>query len=266
MKEFIHLLQKQVSEPGLFSLYHLISLVVIIIVTIFISYKFRNCKETTYKRIIIISWLICLILEIFKQLILSYNYESDSFSYSFYNLPFHLCSTIYYIAPLLFFLKQEKHQFLKDALNGFMGIFVLFGGIMVVLYNEIVMSTRLYTNIQTMIHHGIQVMLGVFIVTWNRKSFNFMTFLRSLIILAIYTVLAIIVNVSLTPIADGIDMFYVNPLEISVLPLINEIHRNVGFIPYLLVYLSFIIVWGFIVYFIEIISIKHSISYTFKLK
>ena len=174
---------------------------------------------------------------------------------------------IYYIAPILFFINKEKHPFLYDALVGFMGIFVLFGGVIVVLYNEIVMTNLLFINIQTMVHHGIQVILGVFIVTWNRKTFDISTFIKSILILAIYTILAIIVNVILTPIADGIDMFYVNPYEESILPVINQIHTNVGYFAYLVVYLSIIILYGFITYFIEALSINHGkIKMVFKKK
>ena len=58
-------------------------------------------------------------------------------------------------------------------------------------------------------------------------------------------------NMLLTPVADGIDMFYVNPYEVSVLPVINEIHRNAGFIPYLAVYLAIVALSGFFVYAVE---------------
>ncbi|MBQ7276303.1 MAG: YwaF family protein [Bacilli bacterium] len=257
MDKLIHFFQYQVEEPGLFSLFHIVFLVIIVSMTVFISIRFKNCSEKTYKKIILICWIICLIMESIKQIVKSFVYGSPSyFKYSFYDLPFHLCSLIYYIAPVLIFVKREKASFLYDALSWFMAIFSLFGGVIVILFNSIVMSTLLYTNIQTMIHHGIQVLLGVFIVTWNRKRLNIHSFLKSLVILSVYTILAILINVLITPVSNGIDMFYVNPYEVSVIPVINEIHRNVGFTPYLMVYLLLIILMGFITYMVEVLIVN----------
>ena len=257
MDKLIHFFQYQVEEPGLFSLFHIVFLVIIVSMTVFISIRFKNCSEKTYKKIILICWIICLIMESIKQIVKSFVYGSPSyFKYSFYDLPFHLCSLIYYIAPVLIFVKREKASFLYDSLSWFMAIFSLFGGVIVILFNSIVMSTLLYTNIQTMIHHGIQVLLGVFIVTWNRKRLNIYSFLKSLVILSVYTILAILINVLITPVSNGIDMFYVNPYEVSVIPVINEIHRNVGFIPYLMVYLLLIILMGFITYMVEVLIVN----------
>lgn len=257
MDKLIHFFQYQVEEPGLFSLFHIVFLVIIVSMTVFISIRFKNCSEKTYKKIILICWIICLIMESIKQIVKSFVYGSPSyFKYSFYDFPFHLCSLIYYIAPVLIFVKREKASFLYDSLSWFMAIFSLFGGVIVILFNSIVMSTLLYTNIQTMIHHGIQVLLGVFIVTWNRKRLNIYSFLKSLVILSVYTILAILINVLITPVSNGIDMFYVNPYEVSVIPVINEIHRNVGFTPYLIVYLLLIILMGFITYMVEVLIVN----------
>ena len=258
MGEFIHLLQKQMEVPGLFSLFHIIWILIILLVTIIISYRFKNCSYKTYKIIMAICFFICLVMEIFKQLVLSYNYGSPSyFHYDFYNLPFHLCSTIYYIVPILLLINKDKHKALNESLTGFMCFFVLFGGLIVVLYNSIVMSERMYTNIQTMVHHGIQVILGVFMFVWNRKEISIKTFYKSLIILGIFTILAIVVNISLFKKSGGIDMFYVNPYEVSVIPVINTIHEKAGFIPYLIVYLFFVVFLGFLTYLIEMLFANH---------
>ncbi|MBO7078534.1 MAG: YwaF family protein, partial [Bacilli bacterium] len=235
----------------------MIAVLIIIGVTILVSIKFKDCSYKTYKIIMGLSWGVCLIMEILKQLVLSYNYGNPSyFYYDFYNLPFHLCSTIYYIVPILLLINKEKNSTLNDALTGFMCFFVLYAGLAVVFYNDIVMSDRVYTNFQTMAHPGIQVVLGVFMFVWNRKSINFKTFLRSLIVLAIFTTLAIIVNISLYNVSGGIDMFYVNPYEVSVIPVINAIHENVGFIPYLIVYLICVVALGLLTYLLLMLFIK----------
>lgn len=252
MINLIHFFQYQVEKPAMFGVFHLVWIALIIIAAVAVSAGFRNCSEKTYRRVIFVCWLICLILEIIKQPVKSLQWgDNPYFRYSFYDFPFHLCSTIYYIAPALFLMKRGKHPAVYDALCWFCGIFVLLGGIIVVLYNDIVMSETLFFNLQSMVHHGIQIVLGVFIVVRNREKLNIYSYLKALAVLGVYTALAIAVNALLTPVADGIDMFYVNPYEVSVLPVINEIHRNAGFIPYLAVYLAIVALLGFLVYAVE---------------
>ena len=252
MADIIRFFQAEMDKPGLFSLFHIISLIIILGITIFISVVFKNCKEKTYKRIIFVFWSICIILEIMKQIIKSFVYgPPHHFIYSFYDFPFHMCSTMFYLAPVLIFMKREKHPNLYDSITGYMCFFVLFAGLVVVLYNQVVMSNLIFTNIQTMIHHGAQVVLGVFMVVWNRDRLSLKMFFESLIVLAIFIVLAIIINTILTPYVDGIDMFYLNPLQVSSIPIASDIQANAGFIVYLLVYLIGIFSIGLIFYFIE---------------
>ena len=254
MEEFIRFFQKEMEVPGMFSLFHLIAILLVAGTTFLVSFKFKNCSYRTYKLLLLIFWGICIIMEILKQLVLSYHAGNPSyFSYDFYNLPFHLCSTIYYVVPILLLIDKDKHKATYDSIIGFMAFFVLFGGIIVLFINSLVMSERIYTNIQSMAHHGIQIVVGIFIFVWNRKTINIKTFLRSLIVLAIYTALAIIVNMSLFKISNGIDMFYVNPYEVSVIPGINTLHEKFGFIPYLIAYLTLIVLMGFITYLLEML-------------
>ena len=183
------------------------------------------------------------------------------------DFPFHLCSTIYYIAPILIFVKRDKHPVLYDTMVGFASFFIFIGGLVVIAMTGFVFSNTLYTNIQSMVHHGCQVMLGIFIVVWNRKYITLKTFLRSLIVLGTYVVLAIIFNVLVSPLCEGIDMFYVNPLNISPLPIIYVIQKKAGFIPYLIVYQLLLISAGFLSFFIEMMFIhKFNIKEIFKLK
>ena len=267
MGNFIHFLQYEVEKPTAFSPFHILVLFIVLATTTTISVLFRNSSEKTYKRIILITWISCIILEIFKQMVKGYNYETNTFKLSLIDFPFHLCSMIYYVAPILIFAKREKHPFLYDMMVGFTAFFIFIGGLVVIAMTGFVLSNLLYTNIQSMVHHGCQVMLGIFIVVWNRKYITIKTFLRSLIVLGIYTVLAILVNVLFTPLCDYIDMFYVNPFKLSPLPIISVIQEKAGFIPYLIVYLLLLISAGFIVYFIEMTIIhKFKIKEIFKLE
>ena len=154
----------------MFGVFHLVCIALITIAAVAVSAAFKNCSDKVCRRVIFVCWLICLILEIIKQPVKSlYWGDEPYFRYSFYDFPFHLCSTVYYIAPVLFLMKREKCPAVYDALTWFCGIFVLLGGMIVVLYNDLVMSETLFINVQSMIHHGIQTVLGVF--TGKRATF-----------------------------------------------------------------------------------------------
>lgn len=254
MIEFIHAFQGEMTKPGLFSLFHIISLIIIIIITIIISYKFKNCNSKTYKIILFIAWLICLIFEIMKQLVLSLHYgENSYFEYDFYHLPFHLCSSIYYIVPLILLINKDKHPSIVTALEIYMCTFVLLGGMIVIIYNDLVMSNLIYTNIQTMVHHGMQVIIGVFIFVWNRNKFILKDFIKSIPVILLFIAIAIIIDVIIFKSGHEIDMFYVNPYQISAIPILYLIQEKLGYIVYLITYTILLILGSFIVYLIQVL-------------
>ena len=252
MDKIINSFQGQMERPGLFSLFHIISLVIIIIATIIICYLFKNVNERKYKRIMLIGWIICIVLEVMKQIIKSFHYGNPSYwQYDFYDFPFHICSSIFYIAPIIIFTSRKKHPLLYDAAIGYFCFFLLLGGTTVTLYTDMVYSNLIFTNVQTMIHHGLIVVLGIYSVVWNHKELSFKMFLKSLIVLAILMSMAIIINVVLHPFANGIDMFFINPLEETTLPVVNVIQRDFGYPVYLAGYILVMSSLGFITYVIE---------------
>ena len=58
-------------------------------------------------------------------------------------------------------------------------------------------------------------------------------------------------------IGPDVKIISVNPYQVSVIPVINQIHEKVGFIPYLIVYILLVILAGFITYLIEMLSANH---------
>ena len=250
MGGIINFFQGEMNKPGLFSWFHLLGLVLIISTTVLISYYFKNAKEKTYKRILLTGWIILIVFEIGKQIVRSYHYGPPSYwSYNFYHLPFHICSMEFYLLPILVFVKREKCPHLIDAINGFMCFTALLAGMIVCVYTEIVMSTLIFTNIQTLVHHGLQVVLGIYIFVWNRKNIDLLTYIKSLIVFLILALAALIINVSLWP--RETDMFYLNPYLITSIPLGNIVQEKAGFIVYAIAYIFAVFLGSFVVYYTE---------------
>ena len=250
MIEFIHFLQGTMEEPGIFSWFHFIALIPIIACAILIPLFFKDVKEKTYKRILFIVWVALITLEIFKQLVKAYHYGEPSYwEYSIRDFPFSICSMVYYLIPIILFVNKEKHPKIVDAAVGYLSFITLTMGIVVCVYPKMVTSDLIYINIQTFVHHGALIVLGVFIYVWNRKNITIKTFYRSLIAFAITAVIAIIINVAFYP--HFINMFFINPTRITNLPIGNVVQEKAGYPIYLIGFLSLIALMTFLTYLVE---------------
>ena len=250
MEDFIHFLQGTMEEPEVISWFHFIALIPIIALAILIPLFFRNAEEKIYKRILFIFWVVLIILEIFKELVKSFHYGDPSYwEYSIRDFPFSICSMPYYFIPIVLFVNKEKHPKIVDAATGYLCLITLAAGIAVCIYTKMATSTLIYINIQTFIHHGSQVVLGIFIYVWNRKNITIKTFYRSLIAFLITAVIAIIINVAFYP--HFINMFFINPTRITNLPVGNIVQEKAGYPVYLIAFLSVIALMTFLTYFVE---------------
>lgn len=250
MEEFIHFLQGTMEEPGLISWFHFIALIPIIAFAILIPLFFKDTKEKTYKMILFIIWIVLIILEIFKQLVKAYHYGDPSYwEYSIRDFPFSICSMVYYLMPIILFVNKEKHPRVVDAAIGYLCFITLTMGIVVCVYTKMVTSELIYINIQTMVHHGVLIVIGIFIYVWNRKNITIKTFYRSLIAFAITAVIAIIINVAFYP--HFINMFFINPTRITNLPIGSIVQEKAGYPVYLIGFLSTIALVTFLTYLVE---------------
>lgn len=250
MEEFLHFLQGEMEVPGLLSWFHFLMLIPIIGLTIFISIYFKNTTEKIYKRILLIFWIVLFILEIFKQILKAFHYGSPSYwEYSVRDFPFSICSMLYFLIPIIYFVDPKKHPKIIDAVTGYLCFISLFSGIAVCVYTDMVMSNMIFINVQSLVHHGSQVILGVFVYVWNRNKITFKTVYRSFIAFLITAVIAIIINVSFYP--HFINMFFINPTRVTNLPIGSVIQEHAGYIVYLTLFLSLIALMTYLTYLVE---------------
>ena len=250
MEELLHFLQGEMEVPGILSWFHFIMLIPIIVFAFCLSYFFKDAKEKTYKRILLIVWIVLIILEIFKQILKAFHYGNPSYwEYSIRDFPFSICSMYYYLAPFIIFMNKEKHPTIVDACVGYLAFISLASGVAVCVYTDMVMSNMIFINIQSLVHHGSQVAIGVFVFVWNRKSITIKTVYRSLIAFLITAVIAIGINLCFYP--NFINMFFINPTRITNLPIGSVVQEKTGYTVYLICFLIFIGLVTFLVYFIE---------------
>ena len=250
MEEFLHFMQGEMTEPGVFSWFHFLALVPIITAAILVPWFLRNCSGKTYKRVLLFAWVTLLILEVGKQIVKAFHYGLPSYwEYSYRDFPFSICSMPYFFLPVLLFVNREKRPKIVDAATGYVALILLVAGVVVCLYPAMVTSRFIYINIQTFIHHGSQVVLGIFVYVWNRRTVTIKTYYRSLIAFGITAVIAILINIAFQP--HFINMFFINPLIITNLPIGNIVQEKAGYPVYLLGFLSVISLAAFLAYLAE---------------
>ncbi len=237
-------LDGNMTTPTNYGWFHLMFVGIAIATTILLCCLYRNCSDKTFRRIALIGWVVIVVLEIYKQLNFSYTFDREvgyHWTYQWYAFPFQFCSTPLYILPFVIFLKEGK---VRDVFVMFMIVFSFFGGLVVFIYPNDVFISTIGINIQTMIHHGLQVVFGIYFAVYYRKKLSWTLWAKSILVFVGCITVAMILNVSVAPlISDTFNMFYISPFHECTLPILSMVYTMVPYPVFFLVYvLGFVLV------------------------
>ena len=224
-------------EQSSYGWFHILSFVLMLAFAVFICVRFANCSDKTLRKITLITFVTLVVLDVYKQI--TYDWvEFDAalgefvWDYSWYSFPFQLCSTPHYVLPFIIWLKDGK---VRDAFIGYMCFFSFVGGAAVFFYPETCLTSFIGVNIQTMVHHGMQVVLGVFYAVNQRKKFNNAYFLRTLPVFVGFLGVAMVLNFAVQHAIwagggdDVFNMFYISPYHTSLIPVLDEISSSMPY-------------------------------------
>ena len=254
-------LKGKMPAPTNYGWFHLMFVMLAIAAIVLLCIFARNLKDKTFRRIIMWCWIVMLVLEIYKQLIYSvHEYDGQAYwRYQWYAFPFQLCSTPLYLLPFVAFMKEGK---VRDSIISFICTFAMFGGLVVFLYPNDVFVETIGINFQTMIHHGLQLVLGIYIMVYYRKKLNWRFFASGIITFLIMCGVAMSLNVLLyntIMVNNGqtFNMFYFSPYFPCTLALLGDlIWPNVPYIVFLLIYVIGFIIAAAIIFAIQYYIIK----------
>ncbi|MBP5313522.1 MAG: YwaF family protein [Eggerthellaceae bacterium] len=277
-EQMLNALQATMETPGNYGWFHLMSVAIMICVTVFMVMLINKAdakaaagiapgglfakqwlaktasknipvtgNEFTYRRFIAICWIIIVLFEIYKQLVFSLHVDGDaaSWSYQWYAFPYQLCSTPLYVMPFIAFLKPGK---IRNALMVFLASFALFGGLAVYVFPNDVYTNMIGINIQTMVHHGIQIITGIVTIAHLYKYLNFKTYLPAVLVFIPILLLALGLDVIGHYYIPGtFNMFYISPWYPCTLPVLSIIYAAVPYPVFLCTYVfGFMVVAGFV--------------------
>lgn len=220
-------LDGKMTTPTIYSWFHIMWLIIVIAFVALVVLKCKNISDKTF-RIIILSTAIGLIaFEIYKQLNFSYDPSIDTWDYQWYAFPFQFCSSPMYVLLLAGIIKDGKF---RDYLCSFMATFGLFAGIAVMLYPATVFIKTIGINIQTMVHHGSMVVIGVLMYVSGRAKIEHKTVLKGAAVFGVIVVMALIMNTLFYYFGDGstFNMLFIGPFaESCTLPLVEIFYTPV---------------------------------------
>ena len=266
----LELLRAQMECPPLYGWFHLTSVFITIAVSVLLCVFFRNANERTERRLIFILWIIMAVLEVYKQILYTFTTDGTTIAvdYTWPFFPFQLCSTPLYTLPLIAFCKSGKF---RDAIIGYTIAFSTFGGICVYAFPGDVFTVFAGINIQTMVHHGIQIITGVYLASKHRHRLTLRYYLSGGIVCLVAVLIAHLLNevVHRVLVSNGnyevFNMFYISPYHGCTLPVLSSIYPLVPYPVFLAIYIVGFIVAAAIIFLAArgIVYLAHNLRMRF---
>ncbi len=240
-EKFLHsVAQYTMTTPKNYGWFHLIFLFITLFATIGVCIWFyRHPSDIALRRFLFICWIVIALLEIGKQLVFSFSLNPETqeptWDYQWYAFPFQLCSSPLCLLLFAAFLREGKA---RQGVCTFLATFSLFGGIVVFFYPNDVFISIVFINVQTMIHHGIQIIVGVLLLSYYRQELNLKRFSYGLVTYAVIIATAMILNWVVPHFTDEtFNMFYISPYFPCTLPILSTLYSLVPYPIFLLIYL-----------------------------
>jgi hypothetical protein len=213
----------------------------VLLLTVFLCIKIKDASDRAFRTVIIVSWAVMFLLELFKQTLFPLTIEEGAvvYNYSWVDFPFQLCSTPIYVLPLLGFLRDGK---VRDFAASYIMTVGLIGGIAVYLSPGTVLISNMVKSVQSMVHHGIQVMTGVLTAVYYRKRITKSFFYRGIVTFSVMFLIANLLNTvgfniltssGIMPEDASFNMFYITPNRDQNFPMFGELFSLVHPIVYI---------------------------------
>ena len=237
-QKIMKFLDSSMTEPTAFGWFHLLCLGLVILTTVLLCVFARKFGDKGARVVVLTYSITTILLEVYKMLNYSFNWETNTWDFQWYAFPFQFCSTPMYVGLLAGCLKKCKFQ---EFLYSYLATFALFAGIGVMLIPGDVFISTIGINIQTMVCHGGMVIVGFYLYATKAVTPTVKTWLKAMAVFGVTASIAMILNLSLYKVAypETFNMFFISPYWPSTLPVLSTIYTSVHYSIFLLCYLVF---------------------------
>lgn len=220
--------------------FHLISLAIMVALIVLICFTCRGNRvsDKAFRIIAIFVSAILILFEVYKQIVYTYNPTTGVWKYQWYAFPFQFCSTPMYVLLLAGLAKPGK---LREWCSNFLGTFGLLAGLLVMIMPGDVFNTSLVgIAVQTMVHHGMMVVMGVFVWVSGRAKPKISSAFKALAVFTVLVAIATVLNeVIVATGANGgetFNMFFISRHFPSTLPVFSIIYSKVPYFVFVIIY------------------------------
>ena len=232
-------LDSSMETPDSFGWFHLLWFAITFLALIPLLRFPKKPSGDHVRRVVLITAIAVIILEIYKQINYSFSYEDGIvFDYQWYAFPFQFCSTPMYIGLLAGLAKKGT---LYECLCAYLATYAVFAGLAVMIYPNDVFISTIGINIQTMICHGSMITIGIYLFATGHVKLQHRTILKAIPVFAITVSMAAAMN----EIAYGVglletetfNMFFISPHCEPSLLVYSEVQRVFPFPFCLIIYI-----------------------------
>ena len=227
-----------IPEP--YGIFHICFVIITALSCFLLCRFFPAPSEKDLRRILLIYAIICLALEVYKQLSFTFGVNDAgeiTSSYQWYVFPFQFCSIPMYVALLGALIPNRK--FLHGAIS-FLATFGVIAGVLVMVTANAVFTDTVGINIQTMMHHGGQLCIGLFLLIRGGGCKTIGAELGGVGFFLSAVSIAHILNITFIrfiPEGAVFDMFFISPHFETSLPVYNNIEPAVSFPVFIILYI-----------------------------
>lgn len=229
--KLLQILDADMQVPKMYGWFHLTFFGLSILAGILLCLLGKK-DEAFVRRLLIISAVIMLVLEIYKQInyTLSYDGARINADYQWYAFPFQFCSTPLYVSFLGGFVRSKK---LHEASCAYLVTFALFAGLCVMFYPRQVFISTIGINIQTMLCHGAMISVGIYLLGSGYVKAEHRTILKAIPVFAVCVLAATVMNeiayFSGLLETETFNMFFISPHCDPSLPVYSLVQAVVPF-------------------------------------
>ena len=240
LMKVLTVLDFEMVKPEMYGWFHILWLFLTAVATVLLCWLFKEGTEKQAKRIVFITALIVIVMEIYKQINYTFTISDGTINadYQWYIFPFQFCSMPMFVGFLAGVLKKGKA---RDALLAFLATYAVFAGTSVMLYPSTVFIKTIGINIQTMFCHGSMIVVGVYLLYTGYVKVKLSTILKAMPVFAVAVSTAAVLNEIAN--AYGINetetfnMFFISPHCEPSLPVYSIVQQYVPFPLSLVIYI-----------------------------
>ena len=241
MFKLLQILDTGMPWPEPYGWFHLISLALTALIIFFVCRNAKNHKEKTVINAVLITSIVVMVLEVYKQI--NYTYRVDSgellINYQWYAFPWQFCSTPMYIGLLAGLIRKGK---VHDSLSAYLATYSVFAGLAVMFYPVNIYVDTIGINIQTTVCHCSMIIIGAYLYASGHVKLEHKTVLKALPVFAATIGIAMILNevaehMPFIP-DNSFNMFYISPYCDGSLPLYSLVQQVLPYGVCIVIYIA----------------------------